>query len=149
MKKKEWGNTVWLLFHTLAEKIKPEFTSELPTLVSHITGICNNLPCPDCADHAKKFWSQVKISNIKSKIDLINILFVFHNTINRRKQLQLFKYESLAYYKSQNLINSFNIFARNFNTKGNMKLLTESFHRSRFLIFLRTWVIANITHFEK
>ena len=48
MKKKEWGNAVWLLFHTLAEKIKPEYKGELIILVSHISSICNNLPCPDC-----------------------------------------------------------------------------------------------------
>ena len=35
MKKKEWGNAVWLLFHTLAEKIKIDSSpSELMTLVS-------------------------------------------------------------------------------------------------------------------
>ena len=42
MKKKDWGNAVWILFHTLAEKIKPEYTEELIVIVSHITSICNN-----------------------------------------------------------------------------------------------------------
>jgi hypothetical protein len=47
MKKKDWGNAVWLLFHTLSEKIKDEHVSELSILVSHISSICYNLPCPD------------------------------------------------------------------------------------------------------
>ena len=30
MQKKVWGNATWYIFHTLAEKLKPEFKSELP-----------------------------------------------------------------------------------------------------------------------
>ena len=52
MKKKDWGNAVWFLFHTLAFKLKDEYISELPNLVSHIFIICNNLPCPNCKSHA-------------------------------------------------------------------------------------------------
>ena len=36
MKKKVWGNATWYIFHTLAEKLKPEFKSEM---TYHITNI--------------------------------------------------------------------------------------------------------------
>ena len=149
MKKEVWGNAVWLLFHTLAEKIKEEYRNELPVVVSHITQICNNLPCPECSEHAKQFWSKVKTSNINNKTDLINLLFVFHNMVNKRKQIKAFKYENLKYYEHKNLIETYNTFSQNFNTKGNMSLINESFRRNMMLTSLKKWIMANIIHFDK
>ena len=36
MSKQQWGNATWYLFHTLAEKLKPEFTSESGELFRQI-----------------------------------------------------------------------------------------------------------------
>lgn len=148
MSPSQWGPPTWIFMHTLAEKIKEEsFPIIGQQLIIQIIQMCSNLPCPECASHAKLFWSRVKFANVKSKTDLINILFVFHNSVNKRKQLPAFKLESLAYYKSKNIIETFNNFAKNFNTYGNMKLITESFHRSRFLISMRNWLMNNLQHF--
>ena len=149
MSPSHWGPPTWLFFHTIAEKIKEtSFPIIGQQLIYHIIQTCNNLPCPDCAEHAKQFWSNVTIKNIKTKQDLINLLYVFHNSVNKRKKLGAFKYENLQYYKTKNVIHVFNNFARNYNTKGNMKLLTESFHRARHLAYLRTWIIKNIQHYQ-
>lgn len=148
MSPNQWGPPTWVFMHTLAEKIKEEsFPIIGQQLIIQIIQICANLPCPECASHAKLFWSKVKPANIKNKNDLINLLFVFHNTVNARKRITLFKIESLSYYKSQNIIQTFNLFARNFNTYGNMRLLTESFHRNRFLVSMRNWMMNNMHHF--
>lgn len=148
MSPNQWGPPTWIFMHTLAEKIKEESFPLLgQTLIMHLIQICSNLPCPECASHAKHFWSQVKTSNIKTKTDLINVLFVFHNLVNQRKRYPPFKKESLPYYKSKNIIETFNAFARNFNTNGNMKLITESFHRNRFLVIFRTWFMNNLHNF--
>lgn len=150
MSPNQWGPPTWIFMHTLAEKIKEEsFPIIGKQMISNIISITYNLPCPDCSEHSKIFWSKVKIDNIKTKQDLINLLFVFHNGVNKRKKQYMFKYESLQYYKSKNMVETFNNFSRNFNTKGNMNLLTESFHRSRLLSYLRRWVIANIIHFDQ
>jgi len=136
--------------HTLADKIKEtSFNIIGPKLILILIQICNNLPCPECSQHAKQFWAKVKTANIQSKYDLINILFVFHNIINKRKQLSLFKYENLQYYKTRNIIETYNTFARNFNTRGNMNLINESFHRNMMLSSLRIWIMANLVHFDK
>jgi hypothetical protein len=149
MSPSHWGPPTWIFMHTLAEKIKEEqFSTIGPQIIANIMQICFNLPCPDCADHSKVFWSKVKISNIKSKSDLINLLYVFHNCINKRKNYGPFKYDNLNVYKSQSLVHTFNRFAQNFNTKGNMKLLTESFHRGRLLTSLKGWLMTNITNFD-
>lgn len=144
-----WGPPTWIFMHTLAEKIKDESFSVIgPNLILAIMQICYNLPCPECTQHAKEFWTNVKTANIKNKQDLINLLFVFHNSVNKRKMLYPFKYVDLQYYKNRNVIETYNAFSRNFNTKGNMKLINESFHRSRMLSSLRTWIMSNLMHFN-
>ena len=144
-----WGPPTWLFMHTLAERIKDtSFPVIGPQLILILIQICNNLPCPECAIHAKQFWSKVKISNIKTKTDLINLLFVFHNIVNKRKESPPFKYENLQYYKTKNVVDTYNIFSRNFNTRGNMNLINESFHRNMMLASLRYWFMSNLIHFS-
>ena len=72
MKKKEWGNAIWLLFHTLAIKLKDEHVNELPILIYHISQICSNLPCPNCLQHASGVMNNVNKNYIsQSKDNLI------------------------------------------------------------------------------
>ena len=106
------------------------------------------LPCPECSIHAKQFWANVNTKNIKTKQDLINLIFVFHNSVNKRRGIRPFRYVDLQYYNTLNLIETFNNFARSFNTNGNMKLLTESFHRGRLLQILRVWLMSNLASFN-
>ena len=141
-----WGPSTWIFMHTLVAKVKEtEFPVIGPSLILLLIQISNNLPCPDCAAHSKEFWSKVKTANIKTKTDLINLLFVFHNMVNKRKKYQPFRYENLNYYNTKNLIDTYNIFAKNFNTKGNMSLINESFHRSRMLSSLRSWLMTHVS----
>lgn len=144
-----WGPSTWIFIHTLAAKLKDDSFPIIRTgLIALIIQICNNLPCPECAQHAKAFWSKVNISNIKSKTDLCIILFVFHNMVNKRKGTYPFRYEQLEYYKTKNIVETYNLFSRNFNTKGNMKMINETFHRNIMLRTLRTWLMSNIKHYE-
>lgn len=149
MSPNHWGPPTWIFLHTFAEKIKEE---SFPMIGSHIVylmmQVCFNLPCPECSQHARTFWSRVTPSNIKTKIDLINLLYVFHNIVNKRKHQLLFKYIDLQYYKTRNIVETFNQFAKNFNTKGNMKLLNESFHRKLMLTSLKNWIMSNLQHFN-
>jgi hypothetical protein len=149
MSPSDWGPPTWLFLHTLAEKIKENsFPLISQQLIKMIIEICNNLPCPECTTHAKAFWRNVSVQNIKSKQDLINLLFVFHNNVNRRKKIKLFKYEHLKKYENLKIIQQYNIFTQNFNTNGNMNLINEAFHRKLMLISLRRWIMTNISHFE-
>lgn len=145
-----WGPSTWDFMHTLAAKIKEDsFPLIGPNLIITLIQICNNLPCPDCAKHAKEFWSKVKVGNIKSKTDLVNLLFVFHNMVNKRRNVKGFKYENLKYYETKNVIETYNIFSRNFNTRGNMNLINESFHRNMMIASLKKWIMTNINHFDR
>jgi hypothetical protein len=145
-----WGPSTWVFMHTLAAKIKEDsFPVIGPNLILVLIQISNNLPCPDCSKHAKQFWSKVKVSNIKNKIDLVNLLFVFHNMVNKRRNVNGFKYEHLKFYETKNVIETYNIFSKNFNTRGNMNLINESFHRNMMIASLKKWVMSNIMHFDR
>jgi len=149
MSPNNWGPPTWIFLHTLCEKIKEEsFPIISNSLILFIMNICSNLPCPDCSQHSKSFWAKVNKANIKNKTDLINILFVFHNVVNKRKHYPPFKYQDLQYYKTKNILETYNSFSRNFNTKGNMKLLTESFHRNILMNSLKKWLMSHLIHFE-
>ena len=69
--------------------------------------------------------------------------------VNKRKQIKAFKYDDLKYYEHKNLIVTYNTFSKNFNTRGNMSLINESFRRNMMLASLRKWIMANIIHFDK
>jgi len=148
MSPSQWGPPTWIFIHTLVAKIKEEqFSVVAQQVISHIIQICLFLPCPECSVHAKQFWANVNIKNIQTKQDLVNLLFVFHNSVNKRRNVKPFKYVDLQYYNTLKLIETFNNFARNFNTNGNMKLINESFHRSRLLQSIRGWLMVNLSNF--
>ena len=149
MSPNQWGPPIWMLFHTMAEKVKEESYPVIgQQIFAVISQICNNLPCPECTTHAKIFLSKVKPNQLKNKNDLKNLLYVFHNAVNARKNKPPYKYEDLEKYKTAITINVFNNFVRNYNTKGNMKLLSDTFHRSRLSLSLRKWFMTNMNHFD-
>ena len=148
MSPNKWGPPVWTLLHTLAEKITDTGYERIGMqLLNHIYRICNSLPCPDCADHATKFLAKINVGALKTKSSLKNILYVFHNVVNVRKRKRVFHTSHLDVYKNKNLINVYNNFVQVYNTKGNMKLLTESFQRDRVLKEFKGWFFSNYFYF--
>jgi len=143
-----WGPAVWRLLHTLAEKVNeniyPALSKELFQLVVQI---CKNLPCPDCAKHAYSSLQRIKRENIYTKTDFINTLYLFHNYVNVRKKKPLFNYANIHMYKNGHLTNVINDFILKYNTKGNMKLLNESFQRNLVVKNLKKWIVQNIRAF--
>ena len=150
MSPKKWGPPIWTFFHMLAEKIKEDrFSSIGPQLFHFIISICNNLPCPECTNHAKMFLSRVDPKKVNNKKTLQDLLFVFHNVVNKRKHKQLFRYvEFLSLYKDKNIIDAFNDFVKAYATDGNMKLMTDNFHRKFLINSLKKWFIQNIANFD-
>ena len=61
----------------------------------------------------------------------------------------MYNYEDLEIYDNYNIITTFNNFTRTYHTKGNMKLLASSFHRTRILHDFRNWLLRNISSFHK
>jgi hypothetical protein len=105
MSPSQWGIPTWIFMHTLVAKIKEEHFPVIgPQVISHLIQICMFLPCPECSDHAKQFWANVNTKNIQTKQDLVNLLFVFHNTVNKRRKVRPFRYVDLQYYDTLKII---------------------------------------------
>lgn len=140
----KWGPAVWLLFHTIVEKIKePDNTRICRELFYQIQNICKFLPCPDCASHATSNLANVNISRINNKFDLKQILFMFHNSVNARKKKPLFSIDQLDKYKTMNLSMVIYNFKMNYNSTRNMKLMTDSFQRKIIINKFNAWLEAN------
>ena len=143
-----WGPPTWILFHTLIAKLTDDgFNTIGLQLFNYIKRICNNLPCPDCAQHATQFLSRVNMATIKTKDDLRNTMYIFHNMVNKRKKKPMYHVNDLEKYKSNNSVEKYNNFIMHFKTKGNMKLLADSFQRKLLVNDFKKWLMTNIRFF--
>jgi len=143
-----WGPPIWTLFHTLSQRLKDDKYNEIgPQLFFYIKRICRYLPCPDCSNHASIFLNKVDASKLKTKQDLINTMFILHNIVNIRKRKKLQETSILDKYKSINVIHAYNGFANVYRTKGNMRLLTDTFQRQLIINDFKKWLVANLINF--
>ena len=131
MSQKEWGNITWILFHSLAEKIKDDLFQNVKTVfIEFIKDTCINLPCPICANHATENLFKSRINSISKKSDMIEFLRQFHNLVNKKLEKPIQNKEIvLQNYKLANLVNIINRFNMIYSTKyGNFEI--NAFHRS-------------------
>lgn len=150
-KKVKWGEPTWFLFHTLSVKVKEsDFQRIRIDLLNNIYGICINLPCPDCANHAKTYLDNINFNTIQTKEDLKRMLFVFHNELNKRKGYPEFPYDKLDEKYSlaitTNIIRNFMVHFTDRNRS--IKLLATDLHRIQLSESLKKWFNANIQCFD-
>ena len=148
--KLKWGEPIWNLFHVLAEKIIPEhFFSIRTELFDIIRNICYNLPCPDCANHARNYINSVNFNSITTPLHLKELFFNFHNTVNKRKNFPIFDRNQLdKRYESMNLRNTIIIFLKHFRNKHNsVRMMTDDFFRSKLSNKIEKWFVENINKF--
>ena len=147
MSKSLWGPPCWSIMHILATRIKEEdFENKKESLWLVINEICNNLPCPECRQHAVSLMRQTKKESIlKSKDNLELFLFDFHNLVNKKKGLKLFtKEEYNLKYTTANIREVVSNFINVFNASThNSNLMMETFHRQRFIQKFILWININ------
>ena len=149
--KSVWGPSVWYLFHTLSYKLKPNHFNELKDqLIDHFTSICHNLPCPECSEHAKKELKHLDKSKITNKKELCMYFIQFHNKINIRNKKKIFTFdEYVIKYDSavtRNVISNFFIVFSKPN--HNIKLITNSFHKTNTTADFKKWLTVNSSKFS-
>ena len=150
-KKIKWGEPTWFLFHTLSVKIKEyEFPIIRQELLNQIYAICINLPCPDCANHAKIYLDGINFNAIQTKHDLKWLLWSFHNSVNQRKGYAIFPFDNVDEKYSvaitKNIIQNF---MGHFSDRNrSLKLLPTDLYRQRLCFNLKTWFNDNIARFE-
>lgn len=139
---KTWGPCTWFLFHTLAEKVKEEhFSATKEILLSLILRICNNLPCPDCAQHARSKIGTLNANNIKTKRDLQLMLLSFHNFVNQRTGKPQFTEEQLdEKYKKAITSHVIQYFLQIWQKPNpNPRMMTNSLHKGQVLKDFTSW----------
>jgi hypothetical protein len=149
--KMKWGAPTWFLFHTLAEKVKSDHFPRIKNeLIGKIIIICKNLPCPKCAGHATDYLSKINFNAINTKEDFKNMLFIFHNEVNTRKNITLFTRSELdsKYVKANtlNIINNFFYFFQ--NNSFNINLITNKMHAAMALTSFKDWMQDNLQYFD-
>jgi len=150
-KSMKWGEPTWFMFHTLSEKIKPEYFNLVrQELLNIIVTVCSNLPCPDCARHAKQYMEGVNFNSIKTKDDLRLLFHRFHNEINMKKGFPLFPFDQLSEkYIKANTVNIIHYFMIHFEDKHkSLRMIADDLHRARICSQLRAWFSKNIGYFD-
>ena len=149
MKPEIWGPPIWLFIHSLASKLKDEMYVYIgPQLFNMIRRITAYLPCPDCSQHAVKFLSKINPETIKTKDELVRVLYLFHNSVNVRKSKSLYIFSELNKYENVNLQEAYNNFRKVYHNRGNINLLAESFQRDLVLKELKMWLNQHSNKFN-
>ena len=149
MSPETWGPPIWTLFHTLAEKINEQAYPHLcGKMFLMIKMICNNLPCPYCATDATLYLNKISLANLKTKQQFKDMIYLFHNYVNKKKNKQLFNYAHIPVYNKYNLILVTNNFIKVYHTRGNMQQLSESFQRQIALKSFKRWFRENYKYFR-
>lgn len=148
MSPNQWGPPIWTFFHTLAAKIREDSYNEVgPQIFNLIYKISRYLPCPECSEHAAQFLGSIKPQGYCSKTDLQRLVFVFHNVVNKRKNKSTPGPEILEKYNNTNIIDAYNNFIAVYNTRGNMKLLAETFQRDLIIKDVKKWMTKYVRAF--
>ena len=151
MKKAEWGPLIWKVLHCITIKIKDEaFPNERNSLIYIISGICANLPCPQCASHANGIIKKYKLKDVKTKNDIIKFVYFMHNQVNKRLNKQIFLFENIQEYNNYNIKQLLNDYYNMcINSKYNEKMMLHSYHRKAFLKIFSDYFKKNISKFNQ
>jgi len=147
-----WAPPTWAFFHTFAAKVNKQFfEANRDQCLSIIKMACNCLPCPECTRHAIHFFTRVNRNTVKTKEDLILMLFDFHNSVNRRLGKAQFTKESLVMYNNYRidiaLVNFINGYSSKYGSimSGIISTLGKRQSTARAI---RSWMKNNWNNFQ-
>jgi hypothetical protein len=87
---------------------------------------------------------------VRTKQDLINMLYKFHNEVNKRKGFAIFPYEELEpKYSSavtKNII--FNFIIHYQDKHKSIHMISNDMFRARHVIILKQWFNTNFKYFD-
>ena len=143
-----WAVPTWVFFHTIAEKINENFLKKNTTnVLRFIKLVCDNLPCPDCREHASHYLSSVKPHHIDTKEKFKDLFFTFHNNINRRLRKPVFQKKGLAKFENGRLDVIYRLFIFGFTKKYGQTLhpgvIMRTLHRKTAGMQIAEWCEQN------
>jgi len=102
-----WGPPTWNFIHNLVDKINDEhFKKSIVHVWNMIIMLMQNLPCQHCSAHAYALLKNINVTTIKDKQILKELLFRFHNVINKKLNKENASVEILLEYECIPLKNS-------------------------------------------
>jgi len=120
---KIWGPHIWNFLHCFCEKIKEEFfISNKESVFIFLNNILFNLPCPICSHDSRLQFGKVNINIIKTKNDLKNLLFYYHNYVNNKLRKKKKNINCLNVYKKYNIHKCYKNFQLVFFKKYSFRL---------------------------
>jgi hypothetical protein len=146
--KKEWGNALWKFLHVLPGKIiEPNCSPQLiKSMFLYIKNICRLLPCPICSQHATELLSKVNENQCITKKGLKDILYVFHNNVNKKNNVKLYAYENLKEYEKYNIIQVYNNMISKLIHVNGFASMSDNLTRKNLLLNFRKFLIININN---
>ena len=131
MSKSVWGPATWAMLHCLVIKIKDD-ANNISQLKMLITSICDNLPCPYCAAHARTMIQTSNFNNMQNVLALRVFVFQLHNKVNEKlKKTQMEYSEHLEKYKNVKLVDVINTFVKTYNDNAGTTMMLYSFHKKQ------------------
>lgn len=148
--KMKWGRPIWTFFHVIAQKMKPEyFNIVIKDLIRFVLLISGTLPCPICSAHASEYMRSINMNNMRSKDDLIQLFYNFHNVVNQRKGYAVLQKNQIPQYETANTVIVIKDFIRAFEDKSRaMKLMADDLSRARISSQFKFWINENIKYFD-
>jgi len=146
MSKQIWGNITWKLFHSLTINIKDDIdVTQIQECIKLIKNICNNLPCPQCARDATQLLKKSNISQIKTKAEFKQFMYIFHNKVNVKLKKKVIDYSEIDELHTASLNSILNDFFKVYsNLKHPSAMMLNSFHRHLIINQMRQYFISNI-----
>ena len=130
----EWGKVTWFLLHGIAEKCKNEnYSLYKEQIFTVIIKIISNLPCPDCRQHAIHFFRKKNASMYPTKESLIELIFNFHNLVNKRIGKPIYPKQNLSNYNKLNFSKTVQLFEHIYTRNSYSRLLGDQMTR-RFVL---------------
>jgi hypothetical protein len=144
----KWGPSVWKFYHSLVHSVKEDsFPIMGRQILNYIVQISSMLPCPDCSTHARSFFGKIDLNQFNTKEKAIELIYVFHNVVNRNTKKEHFPRNLLCIYDNVNVFASYNSFVVAYTSNIPSKLTTETFARKSLMKNLHTWLSSSRCHF--
>ena len=109
--------------------------------------ICFNLPCPICKEHAMRFLGKVNYNNIRTKDNLITIMFTFHNEVNKLTNSNIFTMQQHnKLYDNANTDNMVKYFIKVWSYKngsGYQGIKENSFSKQQCINTFKSYISKN------
>ena len=148
----KWAPHTWVFFHCFANKInKRFFEGNRAQCLQILKNICMALPCVECTKHAIAFMNTVNERNVRTKEELIQMLFVFHNKVNKRINKKEVSVKTLAKYNHIRIDFALIKFINGYVSKyGHLMngIISTLDKRKSIAKGVNAWMKANWHHFQ-